>query len=89
MKKQHRLIVNMIECEAHGVCAELFPERVQLDEWGYPIIDDEPIPTALLKHAPTRRAELPEAGADPDRRVSRRASATGSRREEDPWTWLG
>jgi len=54
MKKQHRLIVNMIECEAHGVCAELFPERVELDEWGYPIIGDEPIPPALLKHA--RRA---------------------------------
>jgi ferredoxin len=54
MKKQHRLIVNMIECEAHGVCSELFPERVQPDEWGYPIIDDEPIPPALLKHA--RRA---------------------------------
>jgi ferredoxin len=52
--KQHRLLVNMIECEAHGVCAELFPERVSLDEWGYPIIDGEPIPPALLRHA--RRA---------------------------------
>jgi len=52
--KTHRLRVNMIECEAHGVCAELFPERVTLDEWGYPIIDGEPIPPALLKHA--RRA---------------------------------
>jgi ferredoxin len=52
--KHHRLLVNMIECEAHGVCAELFPERVSLDEWGYPIIDGEPIPPALLRHA--RRA---------------------------------
>jgi DNA-binding response OmpR family regulator len=50
----HRLVVNMIECEAHRVCAELFPERVSLDEWGYPVIDREPIPGALLKHA--RRA---------------------------------
>ena len=52
--KTHRLRVNMIECDAHGVCAELFPERVRLDEWGYPIIDSEPIPHALLQHA--RRA---------------------------------
>jgi ferredoxin len=52
--KSHRLQVNMIECDAHGVCAELFPERVRLDEWGYPVIDDEPIPHALLQHA--RRA---------------------------------
>ena len=52
--KSYRLRVNMIECEAHGVCAELFPERVRLDEWGYPIIDPEPIPKPLLAHA--RRA---------------------------------
>lgn len=52
--KSYRLRVNMIECEAHGVCAELFPERVHLDEWGYPIIDPEPIPKALVQHA--RRA---------------------------------
>ena len=52
--KHHRLRVNMIECEAHGVCAELFPEWVRLDEWGYPIIDEAVIPHALLAHA--RRA---------------------------------
>jgi ferredoxin len=27
---------------------------VHLDEWGYPIIDSEPIPHSLMKHA--RRA---------------------------------
>lgn len=52
--KTYRLQVNPIECEAHGLCAELFPERVRLDEWGYPIIDPEPIPKPLLQHA--RRA---------------------------------
>ena len=52
--KSYRLRVNPIECEAHGVCAELFPEWVRLDEWGYPIIGSDPIPAALLPHA--RRA---------------------------------
>ena len=52
--KPVRLRVNPIECDAHGVCAELFPERVRLDDWGYPIIDPEPIPHSLMKHA--RRA---------------------------------
>jgi ferredoxin len=32
----------------------LFPERISLDEWGYPIIDDEPITPELAEHA--RRA---------------------------------
>jgi ferredoxin len=49
-----RLRVNPISCEAHGLCAELFPERIELDDWGYPIIDDQPIPPDMLDHA--RRA---------------------------------
>jgi ferredoxin len=36
-----------IKCEAHGLCAELLPERITLDEWGYPLIDDTPIPVSL------------------------------------------
>jgi ferredoxin len=48
------LRVNPIACEGHGLCAELFPERVRLDDWGYPIVDPEPIPAALEGHA--RRA---------------------------------
>jgi ferredoxin len=46
-----RLRVNPIACEAHGLCAELFPERITLDHWGYPIIADEPIPHHLAEHA--------------------------------------
>ena len=49
-----RLRVDPIVCDAHGVCAELFPERVSLDDWGYPIVDADPIGRDLLDHA--RRA---------------------------------
>jgi ferredoxin len=48
------LRVNPISCEAHGLCAELFPEWIELDDWGYPIIDERQIPGSLLEHA--RRA---------------------------------
>ncbi len=48
------LRVDPIACEGHGLCAELFPERVRLDDWGYPIIDSGPIPSELERHA--RRA---------------------------------
>lgn len=47
----HRLRVNPIACEAHGMCAELLPEQITLDDWGYPILDEQPIPQALLDHA--------------------------------------
>ena len=43
--------VDPIACDAHGVCAELFPEWISLDDWGYPILDPNAIPRALLEHA--------------------------------------
>jgi len=43
--------VDPIACEGHGLCAELFPERVSLDDWGYPIVDPSPIPKELEEHA--------------------------------------
>jgi len=49
-----RLVVDFIKCDAHGICAELFPEWIRLDDWGYPIIDADAVPLELLAHA--RRA---------------------------------
>ena len=43
-----RLTVDPIGCTGHGACAELFPERIQLDDWGYPIIDKQPFDRRLL-----------------------------------------
>jgi ferredoxin len=64
------LRVNPIACDAHGLCAELFPEWITLDDWGYPIVDTRPIPTALQGHArravdacPTLALALTRAGA--------------------------
>ncbi len=34
--------VNPIECDAYGYCAELLPELVALDEWGYPVVGGDP-----------------------------------------------
>jgi ferredoxin len=48
------LRVNPINCTGHGVCAELLPELISLDEWGYPIVDPRPVPPALDREA--RRA---------------------------------
>jgi ferredoxin len=46
-----RIRVDPIACDGHGVCAELFPERIRLDDWGYPILDPTPIPRELCDHA--------------------------------------
>jgi len=43
-----RLRVNAIMCEAHGICAELLPELIRLDDWGYPIINDPEVSPELI-----------------------------------------
>jgi ferredoxin len=43
-----RLRVNPIACEAHGLCAELLPELIRLDDWGCPILDESEVPRDLL-----------------------------------------
>ncbi len=36
------------------MCAELLPERIALDEWGYPVVEGKPLEPALIDNA--RRA---------------------------------
>lgn len=50
-----RLRVDPVACDAYGYCAELLPERVTLDEWGYPIVDGRPVESELVALA-TRAA---------------------------------
>jgi len=46
--------VNPIGCVGHGLCAELVPELIVLDDWGYPIVKPGRVPDHLQTHA--RRA---------------------------------
>jgi len=50
----HVLRVDPIRCTARGLCAELAPELITLDEWGYPVLTASPVPAALA--ADVRRA---------------------------------
>jgi ferredoxin len=45
-----RVVVNPIACDGHGMCAELLPEMIRLDDWGYPVIDPSPVPYHLEPH---------------------------------------
>lgn len=46
-----RLVLDPIKCAGHGLCAELFPERIALDDWGYPMLDPAPVPPESRDHA--------------------------------------
>lgn len=45
------LTIDPVACDAYGYCAELLPELVGLDEWGYPVVDGEPLPAELVARA--------------------------------------
>lgn len=45
-----RLRVDWPTCRAHGLCHELLPELIRLDEWGYPVIGGE-VPADLIASA--------------------------------------
>jgi ferredoxin len=47
----YRLRINPIACTAHGLCAELLPELIELDPWGYPILSSPTVPANVLDHA--------------------------------------
>ena len=45
------LVLDPVACDGRGVCAEMLPERIELDRWGYPVIDGSEIVSALVEHA--------------------------------------
>jgi ferredoxin len=42
-----RLRVSPIACDGRGLCAEVLPEMITLDDWGFPIIRDQDVPAGL------------------------------------------
>lgn len=84
------LRVDPVACTGHGLCAELFPEWIELDEWGYPIVDHGPVPEALLVHARRAADACPTLalvlrpddayGASRGRRSSKRVGSPSSTR---------
>jgi ferredoxin len=72
-----RLRVDPIACEAHGLCAELLPELIELDEWGYPVIVDGEVPAALEQLARRAVSACPTLAL----RLQARARSVGPGRE--------
>jgi ferredoxin len=48
MTRQLELAVDRIKCDGRGLCAEILPELIRLDSWGYPIVTPGPIPHQLI-----------------------------------------
>ena len=51
--------IDRIRCDGFGMCAELLPELIRLDDWGYPIVAAGAVPDELLEHARRAAAVCP------------------------------
>jgi ferredoxin len=54
-----RIAVDPIACTGHGLCAELLPEAIALDEWGYPLLAAGDLPRDLVRRARSAAATCP------------------------------
>jgi ferredoxin len=69
------LVVDRIACDGFGMCAELLPELIELDDWGYPIVRAGGVPEQLLDHARRAVTVCPVLAL----RLARRSNAPASR----------
>ena len=58
-------MLDPVACDAYGYCAELLPEAISLDEWGYPVVDGRPLPPELVGGGPPSRPRLSSTGHHP------------------------
>jgi ferredoxin len=71
---ERRLRVDWIRCDGYGLCGDLAPELVDLDEWRYPVLRPVRLRGRLLDDAqrivdccPMKALALEEAPAHPPR----------------------
>ncbi len=51
MTARQRLRVDPIACDGRGLCAEMLPELITLDDWGFPVIRAGDVPPRLQADA--------------------------------------
>jgi ferredoxin len=65
------ITIDPVACDAYGYCAELLPEIVTLDEWGYPIVEARPANGALLISAKRAVRDCPKRAISLRERIDR------------------
>ncbi|MEV6019242.1 ferredoxin [Streptomyces sp. NPDC051997] len=66
MTPDRKLRVDRVACDGRGLCAELLPELIDLDEWGYPILKQSNVPGRLRGHARRAVAACPRLALHTD-----------------------
>ena len=79
------LVIDRIACDGFGMCAELLPELIDLDDWGYPIVRGGGVPDALLDHARRAVEVCPVLALRLARRPAPAAASAAAGRTANGW----
>jgi ferredoxin len=80
MTRPARLVVDPIACDGRGLCAELLPGFITLDDWGFPVIPRRDLPESLRKEAAAVVRLCPRLAL----RLERAPTASRGRRKSAP-----
>lgn len=60
--------VNPLDCVAHGICVQLLPEWISIEEWGYPVVNDPELPPEVVEGVRRAASHCPvlALGLDPE-----------------------
>lgn len=62
------LRLDPIACDGHGNCRELLPEMIDADRWGFPVVEDGPVPEGRRRDARRAVRMCPKAALMLERR---------------------
>ena len=66
-----RLVLDPIACDGRGLCAELLPELIRPDDWGFPVIFPSDVPPGLAREAAVVTRLCPRLALRLERAASR------------------
>ncbi|MFG2134260.1 ferredoxin [Streptomyces sp. NPDC048751] len=59
MSTAQHIDIDWTACQGHGLCAELLPDHITPDEWGYPLVDGTRVPARAVERARRAAADCP------------------------------
>jgi ferredoxin len=56
---ESKLKIDWIACNGYGACETAAPDLITLDDWGYPVLPDGPVPHDLARQAESAINDCP------------------------------
>ena len=75
-----RLRIDWIKCDGYGLCGDLVPDVIGLDDWRYPIVPAGPIDEARIHDVQRAIDCCPMAALRFERTKAERPTSTAGRR---------